>query len=342
MIKRLAIALILFLLAVFFAGVKALQLWEQPLNLPAEGLQITIESGERLRDVTDRLERRKILDYPYLMRFYAKWTGLDEQIKRGEYHIDLGTNGEKFLRQIAKGDVVRYQVTLPEGITLARAISILADQPMLNKQLTGVDDPRIKAIIEPFTHPEGLFFPDTYQFENGTSDWQILRRAYETMQLTLAREWGNKGEALPYETAYEALIMASIVERETGVPRERAAIAGVFVQRLRKNMRLQTDPTIIYGLGEHFDGNLRRKHLQDESNPYNTYRHGGLPPTPISLPGLAAIRAALHPEASESLFFVARGDGSHEFSSNLKDHQIAVRKYQLNRSPDYRSSPVKN
>ena len=136
--------------------------------------------------------------------------------------------------------------------------------------------------------------------------------------------------------------MASIVERETGVTRERAAIAGVFVQRLRKNMRLQTDPTVIYGLGENYTGNLRRKHLQDESNPYNTYRHGGLPPSPISMPGLAAIRATLHPDTSESLYFVARGDGSHEFSTNLKDHQIAVRKFQLNRSSNYRSSPAKN
>lgn len=342
MIKRLAISLVILAAIAFFAGVKTLELWEQPLKLPADGSQITIESGERLRDVTDKLERRAILKYPYLLLLYAKWSGLDERIKRGEYHVSAGTTGEEFLHQIAKGDVVRYQVTLPEGITLSRAVAILAKEPRLSKQLTGVGDPRINAITEPYSSAEGLFFPDTYQFEKGTSDWQILRRAYEKMQVTLAREWNDKEDSLPYETAYEALIMASIVERETGVPRERSAIAGVFVQRLRKNMRLQTDPTIIYGLGENYNGNLRRKHLQDESNPYNTYRHGGLPPTPISLPGLASIRATLHPDTSESLYFVAKGDGSHEFSSNLKDHQTAVRKYQLNRSSNYRSSPVKN
>ena len=342
MIKRFTIALSFLALIIFFAGAKTLQLWAQPLSLPADGLQITIESGERFRDVTDKLERQAILKYPHLLLLYAKWTGLDERIKRGEYHLNAGTTAEAFLRQLVKGDVIRYQVTFPEGITLVRAIAILAKKPQLAIQLTGIDDPRIRAITEPYSSPEGLFFPDTYQFERGASDWQILRRAYEKMQLTLAREWSNRGDSLPYETAYEALIMASIVERETGVPQERGAIAGVFVQRLRKRMRLQTDPTVIYGLGENYDGNLRRKHLHDESNPYNTYRHRGLPPSPISMPGLEAIRAALHPETSESLYYVARGDGSHEFSSNLKDHQTAVRKYQLNRSSSYRSSPAKN
>lgn len=341
MIRRLAIFTLAIAVAVFFVGERALQHWKQPLNLPAEGVQITIEPGERLRGVTDELERRDILAYPYLMLIYARWTGLDERIKRGEYHVEAGTNPEQFLRQLAKGDVVQYQVTFPEGITLRKAISLLAEEQQLVKELTGLEDPRITAIKQPYSSAEGLFFPDTYQYEKGATDWHILRRAYKKMQLTLEREWNDKAGSLPYETAYEALIMASIVERETGATHERAAIAGVFVQRLRKRMRLQTDPTVIYGLGENFDGNLRRRHLQDESNPYNTYRHSGLPPAPIAMPGLAAIRAALHPDASNLLYFVAKGDGSHQFSTNLKDHQIAVRKYQLKRTSDYRSSPGK-
>lgn len=342
MIKRLAITGLILVAVVFFVGERALQLWRQPLNVPDDGLQITVQPGERLRGVTDELEQRGVLIYPYLMLLYAKWTGLDERIKRGEYQVNVGTTGEVFLRQLARGDVVQYQVTFPEGITLRKAITLLAAEKELEKELTGLDDSKIIAIVKPYTSSEGLFFPDTYQYEKGATDWQILRRAYKKMQITLAREWNDKAESLPYETAYEALIMASIVERETGAPRERAAIAGVFVQRLRKKMRLQTDPTVIYGLGESYDGNLRRRHLQDESNPYNTYRHRGLPPSPISMPGLAAIKAALHPDASQLLYFVARGDGSHEFSSNLKDHQIAVRKYQLKRSSNYRSSPSKN
>ncbi|MFT4826192.1 MAG: UPF0755 protein [Halioglobus sp.] len=341
MIRRMAILVLVLAATVYFVGERAFQYWSQPLNLPAEGVRITIEPGERLRGVTGELERRGILPHPYLMLIYARWTGLDERIKRGEYQVEAGTKPEQFLRQLAKGDVVQYKVTFPEGITLRKAIALLGAQEQLAKELTGLEDPRITAIRKPHASAEGLFFPDTYQYEKGATDWHILRRAYEKMQLTLETEWNDKTESLPYETAYEALIMASIVERETGAPQERATIAGVFVKRLRKKMRLQTDPTVIYGLGENFDGNLRRRHLQDESNPYNTYRHKGLPPTPIAMPGLAAIRAALHPDESNLLYFVAKGDGSHEFSSNLKDHQIAVRKYQLKRTSDYRSSPGK-
>jgi UPF0755 protein len=190
--------------------------------------------------------------------------------------------------------------------------------------------------------PEGLFFPDTYVFSGATSDRDILRQAYRRLQQVLAQEWNARAANLPYRSAYEALIMASIVERETGAGSERPEIAGVFVRRLQKDMLLQTDPAVIYGLGAQFDGNLRRRDLEDDSNAYNTYLHRGLPPTPIALAGRAAIRAALQPSAGDALYFVAKGDGSHQFSATLDEHERAVKKYQIERRrADYRSSPAK-
>ena len=313
--------------------------WQAPLTIDPGGYQLTIHSGESLRDVVDRLQQRGVVSHPYLLLAYGRWTGLDVQIKRGEYLVRAGTTAGELLQQLRIGNVIQYQLTLPEGITLARAITVLASQENLEQVLSGVQDPRIIALINPHQSGEGLFFPDSYRYEKGTSDWQILQRAHRAMQVVLAQEWQLRAPGLPYETPYEALVMASIVERETGVADERPQIAGVFVRRLLKKMRLQTDPSVIYGLGENFDGNLRRSHLQDVSNPYNSYRHKGLPPTPIALPGRAAINASLQPAAGETLYFVARGDGSHQFSTTLKEHQNAVRKYQLNRAKNYRSSP---
>ncbi len=286
-----------------------------------------------------RLYEQGVVSHPRLLLAYGRWTGLDEQIKRGEYRLPRGTTAAGLLALLSAGDVIQYQVTLPEGITLKQAIVLLGAQEQLQRVLEGPEDARILALAGPGKSAEGLFFPDSYRYEKGATDWQVMQRARRRMQEVLAVEWQKKEPSLPYETPYDALIMASIVERETGIPSERRQIAGVFVRRLGKKMRLQTDPSVIYGLGDHFGGNLRRKHLQDESNPYNTYRHRGLPPSPISLPGRAAIHAALHPAAGDALYFVARGDGSHDFSSSLKEHQDAVRKYQLNRTENYRSSP---
>jgi UPF0755 protein len=240
---------------------------------------------------------------------------------------------------LQRGDVIRYKVTLPEGITLAMALDILAQQHYLDKTLTGPSDPRILEMIAPHSHPEGLFFPDTYDYARNDADWSILQRSHLAMNAVLQEEWDQRAPSLPYETPYEALIMASIIERETGASQEREQISGVFVRRLQHGMLLQTDPTVIYGLGIAFDGNLQRKDLLEDSNSYNTYRHPGLPPTPIALPGRAAIRAALHPDARNSLYFVARGDGGHVFSDTLKEHNRAVRAYQLQRSENYRSTP---
>ena len=205
--------------------------------------------------------------------------------------------------------------------------------------LEGPADDRILELVAPIGQPEGFFFPDSYHYARGATDWDIVQRAHAQMRAILEQEWQGRAEDLPYETPYEALIMASIIERETGLPAEREEIAGVFVRRLLLGMRLQTDPTVIYGLGSNFDGNLKRKHLADKGNPYNSYRHSGLPPTPIALPGRADIHAALHPAAGDTLYFVARGDGGHVFSATLAEHEQAVRKYQLRRKKNYRSSP---
>jgi len=313
--------------------------WRTPLHIPQQGLQFEVTTGDSLRTVTDRLHAQGVLSYPLLSRLYGRWTGLDEQIKRGEYALQPGTTARALLQQLYEGKVIQYQVTLPEGITLARALEILAHTPNLQADITGPDDPRIIKMIAPHQVAEGLIFPESYYFAAGSSDWSLVQRAHRDMMITLQREWQQRAPGLPYETPYEALIMASIIERETGLPEERRQIAGVFVRRLLAGMRLQTDPTVIYGLGPDFDGNLRRRHLRDESNRYNTYRHGGLPPSPIALPGLASIQAALHPEQGDTLYFVARGDGGHIFSKTLAEHEAAVRKYQLNRRADYRSSP---
>jgi UPF0755 protein len=316
--------------------------WQQPLLLPEEGASLTVATGDSLRAVVERLHQRGLLPYPRLVTWYGRWSGQDQRIKRGEYLLPPGTTPGSLLSLLESGRVVQYQVTLPEGITLAQALGILADEAALQSILSGPNDQRLVELVAPQSKTEGLFFPDSYYYARGDSDWQVLQRAHRSMLVQLQEEWETRAPELPYETPYDALIMASIIEKETGLPEEREQIAGVFVRRLQKGMRLQTDPTIIYGLGENFDGNLRRKHLKDASNPYNSYRHGGLPPTPIALPGRAAIRAALHPAEGESLYFVARGDGGHVFSASLAEHERAVRKYQLQRRPDYRSSPESN
>lgn len=325
---------------VAFAVSEVKKHWAAPLPIPAAGYLLAIEQGDSLRTVANRLHGDGMLPHPDLVVLYGRYTGQDQLIKRGEYQLQQGLTGETLLDLLQSGDVVRYQVTLPEGITLKAAIETLAMQPQLEVTLKGVEDPRILELVHPHTRPEGLFFPDSYQYVRGDSDWSILKRAHSAMKDVLEQEWTGRDEALPYETPYEALIMASIIERETGLAGERGRISGVFVRRLQKGMLLQTDPTVIYGLGDDFDGNLRRSHLSEDDNVYNTYRHSGLPPTPIALPGRAAIHAALHPEPGSALYFVARGDGGHVFSDTLKEHNRAVRDYQLRRRSDYRSSPA--
>tara|TARA_R110000772_G_scaffold58539_4_gene132524 strand:- start:3501 stop:4550 length:1050 start_codon:yes stop_codon:yes gene_type:complete len=333
-------ATILALVAVL-AVREAWQRWQAPLLLPESGILLTVYPGDSLRSVAERLEMQGVLQHPELLLLWARYHKLDASIRRGEYDLQPGLTAESLLAMLVSGRVVQYQVTLPEGIVVAQALDILREEPALTSVLSGPEDARLLTLVAPFEATEGLFLPETYRFERGDTDLDLLQRAHRALLAALEQEWAGRAPELPYATPYEALIMASIIERETGVVEEREEIAGVFVRRLQRGMRLQTDPTIIYGLGESFDGNLRRSHLRDAGNLFNTYRHDGLPPTPIALPGRAALHAALQPAAGETLFFVARGDGSHEFNTTLEGHERAVRKYQLQRRKDYRSSPEK-
>ncbi|MEE4146725.1 MAG: endolytic transglycosylase MltG [Halieaceae bacterium] len=342
MIRKLLLIILLLVLGGILAWQELERRWQAPLSLPADGMVLVVAQGESLRAVANRLYEDGVLPYPKLLVAFGRWTGIDQQIKHGEYLLIDPLDPAGLLELLRSGKVIQYTVTVPEGVTLTQALAILAAQAELESVLEGPEDERIQAMVKPFDHPEGLFFPDTYHYTRNTSDLELLRRANEKMLSVLEEEWQGRAQELPYETPYEALIMASIIERETGLPEERQEIAGVFVRRLLRGMRLQTDPTVIYGAGPEFDGNLRRSHLNDENNIYNTYRIDGLPPTPIALPGRAAIHAALHPAEGTTLFFVARGDGGHVFSNTLKQHEAAVRKYQLQRRKDYRSSPEEN
>ena len=249
-------------------------------------------------------------------------------------------NVAQLLNKWSSGDVVQHRVTLVEGWNFRQVRAALAQHAVLQHTLGEVSDSELmRQLDQANVHPEGQFFPDTYNFVRGQSDFDILRQANQRLQKVLAEEWAQRAEDLPYRSPYEALIMASIIEKETGVAHERDEIAGVFMRRLAIGMLLQTDPTVIYGMGERYTGKITRADLRRPSA-YNTYVISGLPPTPIAMVGREAIYAALHPKPGKSLYFVARGDGSHVFSNSLAEHNKAVREYQLKRRADYRSSPA--
>lgn len=321
----------------------AREVWQAPLTaagtLAPSELRVEVRPGDSLGVVLNRAAAAGWLEYPMLVGYIARMQDLDHQLHVGEYALKPGDTAASLIHRLNRGDVIRYRVTLPEGITLARAIELLQAQEALSTELSGPTDARLLALAAPHPSAEGWFLPDTYQFARGDTDLDVLRRAHSAMRELLDREWPRRDAALLLRNPYEALILASIIERETGVPEERPRIAGVFHRRLMAGMRLQTDPTIIYGLGSRYGGNLTRRHLRDAGNPYNTYQIDGLPPTPIALPGGDAVRAALHPAPGDALYFVARGDGSHAFAATLSEHEDNVRSYQLKRRADYRSSP---
>ncbi len=300
-----------------------------PLEVPEEGVNYVLVSGTSFGAMAKDLEQRGLISSALYFRVIARWDNKAEKIRAGEYHIAAGTTPEQLLDQMTTGKVINYSFTLVEGWTFRQVMAAIARQDALDK--SSLDIPP-EAIMERLghagEHPEGRFLADTYLFIRGTSDLVLLRQAYDAMDEFLQEEWKQRADNLPLKTPYEALILASIVEKETAVAAERPRIAGVFIRRLRKGMKLQTDPTVIYGMGERFDGNIRRRDLTRDT-PYNTYVHRGLPPTPISMPGRDAIRAVLHPAEGKSLYFVAMGDGSHYFSDTLEEHNRAVRKYQL-------------
>lgn len=305
---------------------------ENPLQLPDEGVLYTLTPGSSVGVLAADLNRMKVLDKPLYMRLLARWEGQAAKLQAGEYRIAKGTSPTALLDQIANGRVTSYTLTLVEGWTFRQVIAAISEHEALKHTLEGLpDDEIMRRLGHEGQHPEGRFFPDTYHFPRGTTDTAFLQRAYNAMDRFLTAEWPGRDGGLPLDTPYEALILASIIERETAVPAERPLIAGVFVRRLQKHMKLQTDPTVIYGMGESFDGNIRRADLKADT-PYNTYIHRGLTPTPICMPSGDAILAALHPEPGDSLYFVAKGDGSHHFSASLEAHNRAVQKYQLKRN----------
>ncbi|WP_226661260.1 endolytic transglycosylase MltG [Microbulbifer aggregans] len=312
----------------------------EPLDVGADGLRIEVEKGSNLSRVLNRLASENVLNSPRMIRLYAR---IKEQtsIHPGEYIIPAGSNAMDLVGRLHRGDVTRYRVTIVEGWTFRQALEQIRAAQRIESTPAGATVAAATKALNIEGSPEGLIFPDTYVYRSGTTDIGILQQAFERMQSVLEAEWQNRADGLPYSDAYSALIMASMVEKETGAPWERDEIAGVFVRRLEKGMRLQTDPTVIYGLGDDYDGNLRRADLR-KSTPYNTYMISGMPPTPIALPGREAIHAALHPKAGKTLYFVAKGDGTHHFSSTLNEHNRAVREYQLQRRSNYRSSPVQS
>jgi UPF0755 protein len=290
-----------------------------------------VPRGASLATVARDLEQAGMIGHANYLQWYGRYTGQASRIRAGEYRLSDDLIPDTLLALLVSGQSVSYSLTLLEGWTFRQVRAALAAHPALQQTLQELDDDAVMARLElPGQHPEGRFFPDTYQFPRGLTDLEFLRRALHMMDDELAAAWSGRDPDLPLSSPYEALILASIVEKETGQADERSEIAGVFTRRLRKGMKLQTDPTVIYGIGEDFDGNIRRKDLQDDT-PYNTYLHTGLPPTPICMPGREALRAAVHPAAGKTLYFVARGDGSHAFSATLEEHNAAVRKYQLKR-----------
>lgn len=292
---------------------------------------LVVARGTSLPQLARQLTLAGFLDRPYYFVALAYRSGRAAQIKAGEYGWGEGLTPADLLALLVSGRVVQHPITLVEGWTFRQALAALVDDERLSGELATLGEDEIMARLgRPDDHPEGRFFPDTYGFPRGAARLAVLRRAMERMDAVLAEEWARRAPDLPLGSPYEALILASIVEKEAQIPEERAEVAGVFVRRLRLGMRLQTDPTVIYGLGQTYAGRLTKADLRAD-HPYNTYRRAGLPPTPIALPGRAAIAAALHPADGEALYFVAKGDGSHHFSRTLSEHNRAVARYILGR-----------
>lgn len=319
---------VVLLLTALFAIVALGAIAYRPLPLPSTPFEFTLQSGSSLKSVARQLGQAQFLPQETLFVWVGRLSGKAGKIKSGTYALAQPVSMLELLDIINKGQVSQSQLSVIEGWTFKQfRAAANANSDLKHTTLTLSDAEILQRIGASETHPEGLFFPDTYFFAAGSSDVQIFKRAYQTMQQKLQAAWLNRESGLPLKTAYDALILASIVEKETGTASDRAMIAGVFINRLRTGMLLQTDPSVIYGIGEKYDGNIRKRDLLTDT-PYNTYTRAGLTPTPISLPGAAALQAALHPAKTDALYFVARGDGSSKFSSSLSEHNRAVNQYQ--------------
>lgn len=314
-------------------GVAALELWAaRTMRAPGphtEVVRVHIGPGMSLRAALEKAAEQGVIERPRVVEGYLRVHGERVNVKAGNYDVPARASARDIVDLLASGRVVLEQLTVVEGWTFADMRKAIGAHPRIRKTLGKMGDAAVMgALGHADQHPEGRFFPDTYRFADGTTDREILTLAYDTLADTLAEAWKQRAPDLPLRTPYDALILASIVEKETGLASERRRIAGVFITRLRKGMRLQTDPTVIYGIGPSYDGDIRRRDLTTDT-PYNTYTRGGLPPTPIALPGRDSIFAAVNPDESGAVFFVATGtgDGSHVFSKTLEEHNAAVARY---------------
>ncbi len=303
----------------------------QALAKPLENrqMQLTIPKGVGVSWLSNHLEKNGVIDNKYIFRAYIWLNNRDLKIKAGEYTLVDVTDIPELVTKVDQGNVIQYAITLIEGKTYAEYLAQLTSQKYLENELQGMSDAQImRAMGAAGKHPEGQFAPQTYFYEKGDSDLDVLKQAYRRQVEITDYAWENRAEDVEVKTAYELLILASIIEKETGAAHERPEISGVFNNRLRIGMKLQTDPTVIYGMGDKYKGNIRKKDLTTDTA-YNTYTRYGLPPSPIAMPGEASIQAAANPQKTKALYFVGKGDGTHQFSTNLKDHNNAVIKYQL-------------
>ncbi|WP_308921267.1 endolytic transglycosylase MltG [Janthinobacterium sp. J1-1] len=315
-------------IAAIGAGATFVYWAQQPITTEGEVIPFAIMPGSGAHAAGQQIADAGIPIEPLLFNLLARIEGKTSKIKAGSYELKPGTSPQRLITQLARGEFAQESLTIIEGWTFRQMRQIMASHPGLKHDTEQLSDRELMAKISPeYPQPEGLFFPDTYLFAKGASEMQIFKQAHVAMIARLSEAWDKRDPALPYKNPYEALIMASIVEKETGQKSERAMIAGVFVNRLKTGMLLQTDPTVIYGMGDAYQGKIRKRDLEADT-PYNTYTRGGLPPTPIALPGAQSLTAALAPARTQALYFVARGNGTSEFSNNLPDHNRAVNKYQ--------------
>jgi len=316
--------------------------YQNTIQIPAvtgKSVIIEIDKGDSFNKITDKLVMQNVNIKPFWFKFIAVRTKAFKKIKTGEYELSPSLTMPEILALFVQGKTKQHAITFPEGWSFKEILKEIVKNPNLDHDINNISFEKLMTQLGsdttqtsiPITSPEGIFFPDTYYFEKHTSDIALLKRAYDKMQLVVKEEWQHKIENLPFKTPYEALILASIIEKETAQISERPQIAGVFIRRLQTGILLQTDPTVIYGMGETYQGNISYKDLKT-ATAYNTYVIKGLPPTPIAMPGRDAINAALHPDTSNNIYFVARGNGTHQFSATLKDHNLAVDNFQRNKN----------
>lgn len=329
MMRLIRFSLNVSLIAAVLCSVWLFQYARTSLKLSPQAQEIIIQPKSGLRSIANQLVEQKVLGSPWPFILLAKILEKEQNLKAGDYTLNKNITPYQLLLSLNRGKATQGSITFIEGKTFKQMREKIVRNDAIKNTTQALSDAEIMKLVgNGEAHAEGLFFPDTFYFDRGTQDTILLKRAYVSMQAKLNQAWNNRAPNLPYKNSYEALIMASVVEKETGKTSERPMIAGVFLNRLRIGMRLQTDPTVIYGMGKKYDGNIRRKDLQTDTI-YNTYTRSGLPPTPIAMPGLASIEAALHPEQTKALYFVGKGDGSHAFSNSLIEHNHAVSKYQL-------------